>query len=234
MWEQTKSIFLDSLQRVVNATARLLPRLLAVAAVIAVSVALALVVRLLVRRVCRRLEVDRRAREWGFAAPGGPGARPALLLERLAGWSIVAGGFLVGLSVVDAGATSALAIRLVDYLPHALLAVVTLGAGMAAARALSRSVLIGAVNMGLHSARMLGLGVRWLVLVLATAMALEQLGVGGGIVTLGFGILFGGIVLTLALAVGLGARDMVARSLERRFGVEDRGEEEEHEDVRHL
>jgi hypothetical protein len=31
---------------------------------------------------------------------------------------------------------------------------------------------------------------------------------------LAFGILFGGIVLTLSLAVGLGSRDLVSRSLE--------------------
>ena len=37
------------------------------------SVALAVAAQLLVRRACRRLEVDRRAREWGFAAAGGPG-----------------------------------------------------------------------------------------------------------------------------------------------------------------
>jgi hypothetical protein len=33
-------------------------------------------------------------------------------------------------------------------------------------------------------------------------------------VELAFGILFSGIVLTLALAVGLGSRDLVSRSLE--------------------
>jgi hypothetical protein len=33
-------------------------------------------------------------------------------------------------------------------------------------------------------------------------------------VGLAFGILFGGIVLTLSLAVGLGSRDIVSRSLE--------------------
>jgi hypothetical protein len=39
--------------------------------------------------------------------------------------------------------------------------------------------------------------------------------VGGNIVELAFGILFGGIVLTLSLAVGLGSREIVSRSLER-------------------
>jgi hypothetical protein len=46
-------------------------------------------------------------------------------------------------------------------------------------------------------------------------MALDHLHVGGSIVSLAFGILFGGIVLTLSLAVGLGSRDLVSRSIER-------------------
>jgi hypothetical protein len=50
--------------------------------------------------------------------------------------------------------------------------------------------------------------------VLTAAMVLDHLQVGGNIVELAFGILFGGIVLTLALAVGLGSRDLVSRSLE--------------------
>jgi hypothetical protein len=75
--------------------------------------------------------------------------------------------------------------------------------------------LIGAVNMNLHYARLLSLGVKWLVLVLTTAMVLDHLQIGAAIVDLAFGILFGGIVLALALAVGLGSRDLVSRSLER-------------------
>jgi hypothetical protein len=46
-------------------------------------------------------------------------------------------------------------------------------------------------------------------------MVLDHLQIGGAVVELAFGILFGGIVLTLALAVGLGSRDIVSRSLER-------------------
>ena len=56
---------------------------------------------------------------------------------------------------------------------------------------------------------------KWLVLVLTAAMVLDHLGIGGNIIELAFGILFGGIVLTLALAVGLGSREIVSRSLER-------------------
>jgi len=47
------------------------------------------------------------------------------------------------------------------------------------------------------------------------AMALDHLSIGGRIVDLAFGILFGGIVLALSLAIGLGSKDLVSRSLAR-------------------
>jgi hypothetical protein len=93
-------------------------------------------------------------------------------------------------------------------------AILLLIAGTLIARFLARSVLISAVNAQLQYARFLSLGVKWLVLVLTAAMVLEHLEIGGEIVSLAFGILFGGIVLTLALAIGLGSRDLVSRSLE--------------------
>jgi hypothetical protein len=103
---------------------------------------------------------------------------------------------------------------LLPYLTHVVGAILLLFAGNIIARFLARTVLIGAVNAQLQYARFLSLGVKWLVLVLTAAMILDHLQIGGNIVELAFGILFGGIVLTLALAVGLGSRDLVSRSLE--------------------
>jgi hypothetical protein len=99
--------------------------------------------------------------------------------------------------------------------PRVIGAIVLLSVGTLVARLLSRSVLISGVNMNLQYARLLGTGVKWMVMVLTVAMALDHLSIGGAIVDLAFGILFGGIVLALALAVGLGSRDLVSRSLER-------------------
>ncbi|MBI5068752.1 MAG: hypothetical protein HZB56_10970 [Deltaproteobacteria bacterium] len=225
MWEQTKSTFLAAVASIVQTFARLLPGILAMLLLVLVSVLVALVARGLLRRVCARLDVDRRLREWGMAAPAVAGrAGPSQLIARLGAWTVVATGFLVGLSVLESTAASSLALRLLDYVPHAVVGLVIVVAGLAGSRAVERSVLIGAVNMGLHSARLLGLGARWLVQVLAGAMALEQLGIGGTILTAAFAVLFGGIVLSLSLAVGLGSRDIVARSLEKRLEQGDKAD----------
>ena len=55
-----------------------------------------------------------------------------------------------------------------------------------------------------------------MVTVVAVAMALEHLAIGGDIIRLAFGILFGGIVLALALAVGLGSKELISRSIAAR------------------
>ena len=126
-------------------------------------------------------------------------------------------GLVIGILSVNASYASGsmLTMSLLPYLTHSVGAIVLLFVGNLIARFLARTVLIGAVNNQLQYARFLSMGVKWLVLVLTAAMVLDHLGIGGTVVELAFGILFGGIVLTLSLAIGLGSRDLVSRSLER-------------------
>jgi hypothetical protein len=140
-------------------------------------------------------------------------------------------GFLIGISAFDVALTSEMVLRFFEYLPNVVAALVVLTAGAIISRFLARAVLIGAVNLNLQYAALLSAGVRWLVIVLAVAMAFEHLAIGGGIIRLAFGILFGGIVLALSLAVGLGSKDLVSRSLQREA---ERPSEGTREPVGHL
>jgi hypothetical protein len=153
-----------------------------------------------------------------------PSSSPTEIIARASFWGCVLLGLIIGVSAFDTSYATgaALPISLLPYLTHAVAAALLLIAGILIARFLARSVLISAINAQLQYARILSLGVKWLVLVLTAAMVLDHLQVGGNIVELAFGILFGGIVLTLALAVGLGSRDLVSRSLESH--VEHTGE----------
>ena len=238
MWDETRRIFLESLGQVVRGVARVLPSLLAMLMFFVLAAVLAVGVRWVVLRTCERLALDRRLREWGVAAESAQGrAGPSRIVGRVSFWAVLLAGGFLGVSVLDVPAATALSLRLVEYVPRAVVALAILGIGVAAARFIERSVLIGAVNMGLQSARLLALGARWLVLLFSTAVALEHADVAATVVTLAFGTLFAGIVLALALAVGLGARDVVARSLERHFpegGKPQEKAEENRSRVQHL
>ncbi len=216
MWNQVQQALNQSMIRVINEFANLLPGFVALLVAMLFSTAIAWLAAFLMRRLLQTVRFDERLQYWGFPLPewSQPWS-PTLLITRLLFWSIVLVGFLIGIAAFDATLTSQLLLQLFAYLPSLVVAALVLLAGSVIARFLSRSVLIGAVNMNLQYASLLASGVKWLVLVLAVAMALDHVGIGGNIVHLAFGILFGGIVLALVLAVGLGSKELVTRSLER-------------------
>jgi hypothetical protein len=225
--EQINALLLQTWDRVITSIANFLPGLLALVFMVLIAIVLAVAVRIALRRFLRTIEFDETVANWGFPeiAYWSPQHSPTLLIVRIVSWLIVVLGLLVGISALDAALTSALVLKLFDYIPNVLAALLVLAVGTFAARFLARSVLISSVNMRIQSARLLSLGVKWMVMVATAAMALEHLGIGGPIVTLSFGILFGGIVLALALAVGLGSKDMVSRSWEQQGRTEERPEE---------
>lgn len=217
MWNQVSQTLNESTVRVLSRLASLLPGMLALLVAVLFSAALAWVVTLVLRRFLRSIQFDKQLESWGFTgiAEVSPEQSPALLVIRLVAWFIVLLGFVLGLSAFDATLTSELTLRVFSYLPNLGTAIVVILVGNVVARYLARNVLIESVNMNLQYARLLSLGTKWLVMVLTIAMALNHLQIGIGIVNLAFGILFGGIVLALALAVGLGSKELVSRSLER-------------------
>ncbi len=220
MWEEVNAALRQSLDRVLAALASFIPGILALLVSVLVGALLGWLLAVVLLQLLRWARFDQSLERLGLdgLAEWSPGRSPARLISRLAFWLTLLIGVLVGLAALDATLMSSVAERLMTYVPHVFVAVLLILAGTVLARFLARGVLIGAVNMQLQSARLLSLGVKWMVIVLTVAMVLDQLGIGGSVLKLAFAILFGGIVLALALAVGLGSKDLVSRTWERQQG----------------
>ena len=202
--------------RIVDGVVNFLPGALVLLILLVGSVVVALAVRYVLLRALSGVDFDRRLQPLGLAMGEWTSARGASqLVASTAFWTILAVGLLLGLTALDAALPSRFATSVLGYVPHLIAAALILIVGGVFARFLATAALIGAVNAGFQWARLLSTGVRWLVLIVAVAMALDHLGIGRTVLLLAFGILFGGIVLALALAVGLGARDAVSRAIER-------------------
>jgi hypothetical protein len=225
MWAQIEQVLGQAFTQIGNHVANFLPGVLVSLTLILATLATALFVRLLLARSLRGLEFDRHVDQWGVMGLLGWSsmASPSLVVSRVVYWTILVLGLLVSLTALNATIPSQLALSVFEYLPHLLAALTILIGGAIAARFLARSVLIGAVNMRLQSARLLSLAIKGLVLLVTFAMALDHLGIGGSILPLAFGIVLGGIVLAASLALGLGARDLVGRALERELREPTRG-----------
>jgi hypothetical protein len=227
MWEQVDRILRQATSQIVDQVADFLPGVVVSLVLLLTAVLVAVVVRVLLVRVLRGLEFDRRAELWGLAgfANWSASSSPSLAVARATSWVIFFLGVLVSLTALNATIPSRLAMSMFEYVPHLLAALMILVAGGIIARLLARSALIGAVNMRIQSARLISLGVKWLVLLVAIAMALDHLGIGRSILPLAFGIVFGGVVLAAALAIGLGARDVVSRTLAEQLGEPSRADD---------
>lgn len=225
MWAQVDRIMREATNQIADQVANFLPGLLVALLLILATVIVAVLVRALLVRALRGLEFDQWAERAGLVAlVGRPvAASPSHGLARVVYWTILFMGLLVSLTALNATIPSQLALSVFEYIPNVLAGLVILVLGTVAARFLARSVLIGAVNMGMQSARLLSLAVKWLVQLVAVAMTLDHLGIGRNVLLLAFGILFGGIVLATALAVGLGARDAVKEALARQLQEPSRG-----------
>lgn len=132
-------------------------------------------------------------------------------------WCAVFVFFLIALGTLEVYAIDNLVASVFFYIPQFVIAVFVFLLGYFLSRFFSRAMLIGLVNARVKSAMLIAGLFRILIIILFSAMAVEQLGIARGIVVCTFAISFGGLVLASAIAFGLGGRDMAKDILERRF-----------------
>lgn len=184
----------------------------------------------LVGRLARAVDLDRRSGAWGLTTAltrAGVARPPSQALRLLVGWGIFVIFATMGVDALAIpGAPGATGI-LMRLLPSVLAALLILLVGALLANFVGQAALIAAVNAGLPEARFLARAARWAVLLFAGATALTELGIGRDMVLIAFGVTFGGLVLSLALAFGLGGRDLARNILESRLRRERKTEPRE-------
>jgi len=192
-----------------------LPHVMAALIVLAVGIVFGAIVNRVAAWLLKASQFDRRFLRLGlfaFLERIGISSSSAFAARVLQG-AIVFVAAIFALYALDARLASDLAERFLLYLPHLLVGLVILGAGAILARFLARSVLIAAVNNEMRAGRLLSGLTRTGVMVVAVAVACEHLGIGRATVQTGFAILFGGVTVAAAIAVGFGTQDVVRRWL---------------------
>jgi len=99
--------------------------------------------------------------------------------------------------------------------------------GLLAASFFSRAALLAAVNANFRSSRLLSISIRIIISIFALSMVFEVLGVAEETMLIAFGTAFGAVMLGLAIAFGIGGKDVAREFLEKRLVT---GKKEEKED----
>jgi hypothetical protein len=206
----------------IRAFAHLLPRLLELLIIVGVGWLIAYLVKASLRSLLRLLKFDRLSEDAGAAELLKKAALPSSteLLGRLVFWVVLLGFILVGVNALEIVALQNDIAIFFLFLPRLFVAVLILFFGMLASSFFSRAALLAAVNANQPSPRLLSYALRVVIIVLAVSMAFEEIGMAERTILAAFSIVFGSLMLGLAIAFGLGGKDLARQFLERKFSAE--------------
>jgi len=217
MWQEA---MVEAFRETTKRIALFLPKLLALLTFLVLGLAAGWLIKFLMLRILKALHFDPLCERLGLAlalAKAGMNQPASHLVGRLSFWVVFLLFAFMGIDALDLPATANLMSVIIGFLPHVLAAVVLLLFGLLLANFFAEAALIAAVNARIQEARLISNLIRWGILIFTAAMVLTQLGIAKEIVVAAFSITFGGIVLALAIALGLGGRNIARDLLERRL-----------------
>jgi len=214
-----------------HAFAHLLPRLLALLIIALAGWVIAYIIKVFLRSLLRLVRFDRLSDRAGtsqllknIALPP-----PSELLCQLVFWLTWLGIILAGISSLGSQSVQDHIAVFFLFLPRLFAALFMVFLGMLAASFFARAALLAAVNSDLPSPQLLSEAVKVIIVVLTISMAFEEIGLAQRTVVIAFAIVFGALMLGMAIAFGLGGQDLAREFLERRFSPQR--PRRKHEDV---
>ncbi|MFY9949260.1 MAG: hypothetical protein WA261_06245 [Candidatus Sulfotelmatobacter sp.] len=219
----------QALHELARGFAHYLPRLIVMLILAFAGWAVAYVVKVILRSLLHLLRFDKLSENTGASQLLNKAALPSAseVLSRFVFWLVWLGFILVGVSVLGILGLQEQVAKFFFFLPRLFAALFILFFGLLAAGFFSRAALLAAVNANVPSPRVLSFAVRSIIIVFVLSIVFEELGLAEQTMLVAFGIVFGALMLGLAIAFGLGGRDLAQGFLERRFL---RPKKEENED----
>lgn len=211
---------LEAFQETTLRVAHFLPKLLALLTFLVLGLTAGWLVKFLLLRPLRAFRFDVLCERFGLGsslATTGTKQSISHLDDRLSFWL----GFLLfafmGIDALDQTATANMMSGVIEFLPHTLAAVLLLFFGVLLANFIAEAALIATVNAQIQEARIIANFIRLGVLIFTAAMVPTHLGIAKEIIVAAFSIMFGSIMLALAIAVGLDGQNIAKDVLEHRL-----------------
>lgn len=191
------------------------PKLLMTVIILVVGHFLSKFLGRMIKRLAERIGLDKMVERTGLAG----GLKQANIQSTASGmlgqfiyWIIFLNFLVLALEYLGIAAAVEQLRLLIDYLPRLLAALFVFLAGALVAQFLGRATQAAVASMGIEFHQAIGGAVRGLILVMAVIISIQRLGVDVTILQESFITMLAIILAGLALAFGLGGRD-VARSV---------------------
>jgi Conserved TM helix len=205
----------DSLQRGLDEFVAFLPRLVGFLIILLIGWLIARAVKALLVKGLQAVGIDR-ALASGSAGPYVervmPDARPSEIIGTIVFWFLFLGAFAIAVSQLGIEALDNFVQAIVAYLPNVVVAILIFVIAGAVAAAVSG--LVSRTLGDTPTGKIAATAAPVLIMGIATFMILDQLNIAPAIVEITYIALLGSVALGMAIAFGLGGRDVAGRLLE--------------------
>src|SRR3954464_11413271 len=213
----------DSVQKGLDTFFAFVPRLVGFLLILLIGYIIAKVVKGILIKALERVGLDHALHTGStgqYVNKVAPDAKPSRTIGAIAFWFIFLGVISIAVSQLGIRALTTFVASIAAYLPNVVAAIVIFVIAGVIAAAVGG---LAARTMGdTPTGKIVGSVVPVLVMAIAAFMILNQLKIAPAIVTITYAALIGGVFLAMALAFGLGGRDVASRMLNDAY---DKGQE---------
>jgi len=144
-----------------------------------------------------------------FLERGGVRSQPSAIISRIIFWILIVTFFSFGLTYVGLPQFTEYASRITSALPYIVISTIIVIVGIIFSTFLSRVIYMACENANIGYGDIISKSVRIFLVVITFGIVFEYMGIGSTIISISFLIIFGGVILALSLAVGIGLSGLI-------------------------
>ncbi len=210
--EEWKDLIFDTLGSILKDIGSALPGILGAIIVLVIGWLITKIVTFILKKVLKLANVDRLSEKLNEAQLFGDSDIKIEISKVLVGfvkWVLRLVFIIVAADVMNLKIISSEIANLLRYLPILLSAMVILMIGLYAAKLVKKAITAVMESMGVGGSKIVGNLVFYIIVIFVGITALNQAGIDTVIITSNFTIILGAFLLAIALALGLGSKEVV-------------------------
>jgi hypothetical protein len=207
---------MEPVKTMLDSVALFVPQLFGALLILLVGWIVAKLLSGLCQKILDQIKFNDFAAKIGLAnllSKGGVGLAAAGLLSGLVYWALMLIVFAVAVDSIGLTVAAKLLERVTSYIPNVTAAVFVALVGMFIAKVMAGIVKAAAANANVARAELLASIAKGAILLFTAVMTLDQLNISTFFVSTTFQVFFAAVCFALALAFGLGGKDLAAKIL---------------------
>jgi len=210
-------IVIEPVKAMLVRAAAFLPTLIGILVILVIGWIVAAVLKNVVVKLLKIIQFDTASEKSGLSDVLRKGGIKNTLSELIGGliyWIVMLLVFMAALNALGMTVVASLLDKVILYIPNVIAAIFIITLGIFFASVIGSIVMTASMNAGIKQSKLLSQVTQTVIVIFAAIMTLEQLNIATAILSTTVTILLGAIGLAVAIAVGLGSKDIAGKLMQ--------------------